>query len=135
MKRVLIILLTVLSLPAWTDAAPVFLFNTLYDQINQDVRDKIASDIVINLAKEDYEAVRKDFSGSLKNNLTGEKIGEVWETVIAQNGSFKKVVGTTTTIIQGYNIIRKRVEFENDNLTVEVTFNEENKVIGLFVKP
>ena len=98
-------------------------------------RKRIATDILNNLVKENYEAVRKDFHASLKQNLPTERISEGWIKLVETIGAYKEVISTTPDVAQSYNQVKIRCRFENGNSSVEVTFNEDDKVIGLFLKP
>lgn len=98
-------------------------------------RIKITKAILDNLVKEDYESVRKDFHSSLRTALPVEKIAEVWQNVVASTGSFKEIVSTNAIVNQGYNQVKIRCRFENENATIETTFTEDDKVLGLYIKP
>ena len=102
---------------------------------DEDRRRKVSQEILDNLLKEKYEDVRKDFHISLKQVLPAEKISEVWTQIMATNGEFVKVVSVTAATDKGYNQIKMRLQFKNDNATQETTFNEEDKVVGMFIKP
>lgn len=101
----------------------------------QENRKKITTDIVNSLVSEDYDAVRKNFHSTLKTALPVEKISEVWTSVITASGAFKEILSTSEVVVQGYNQVKIRCKFENENATVEATFNEDDKVIGLYIKP
>ena len=101
----------------------------------QSSREKIATNIVTNFVKGEYEKVRSDFSGTLRNQFTKDLIQQLWENVIANAGNYEGVISTNELVFQGYNIVKKRLKFANDNANIEVTFNEDDKVIGLYIKP
>ena len=82
-----------------------------------------------------YEDVQKEFANGLKSQLTAEMIGKGWENLLSQAGDFVKIISTTSTTIQNYPVVKVRCQFKNDNANVKVTFNDDNKVIGLFLKP
>lgn len=103
--------------------------------LDEERRKKISQNILDNLINEKYEDVRKDFAVGLKQGLPTEKIAEVWRQIIGTAGKFKKVLSVSTATDKGYNLIRMRLEFENDNLTQETAFSEEDKVISLWLKP
>lgn len=100
-----------------------------------DVESKISKEIATNLSEKKYEDVRKDFSNGLKNNLSTDMIAKGWENLVAQNGAFTEIISATKTNVQGYDVIKVRCKFEKENANVEVTFNDDKKVIGLFLKP
>jgi hypothetical protein len=98
-------------------------------------RKRITSEILDNFVKENYDSVSKDFHSSLKTTLPTERLSEVWKYVMTNFGAFKKVISTTTNVMQGYNQVLMRCQFEKDNATLEATFNEDDKVFGLYIKP
>jgi uncharacterized protein DUF3887 len=101
----------------------------------QDSQLRIANAIADNLSRKNYEDVRKDFTNSLKEKLNADMIGQGWENLLAQNGAFSKIMTTSKSTENGYTIVKVRCQFEKENANVEVTFNDDNKVIGLFLKP
>ncbi|RZK38037.1 MAG: DUF3887 domain-containing protein [Pedobacter sp.] len=108
-------------------------------QIHQNIvdepnRKKIAEAIVSDLAKENYEQVRKEFHAQLKANLSVEKISEAWAKFTETMGSFEKIVSTSPTTARGYTQIKCRCAFKEGNATVEVTFDEDDRVIALFLR-
>jgi hypothetical protein len=114
------------------------LSNTLINSrcpLTNKVQSKIATEIANNLVALKYSAVQKDFGTLLKNSLTTDQLRQAWESVIAQFGPFEKILSQTPLTYQGYKVMKLRCKFANDNASIEVTFNDENKVIGLFIKP
>jgi hypothetical protein len=128
----LLIYLCCLTMPIFSGFNSTQLHFSVSDE---EKRKKISQEIVNNLVKEDYEAVRKDFHVSLKTNLPVEKIAEAWQNLIQMTGSFEKVITTIPAETNGYHQVRIRCKFKNDNATVETTFNEDDKVFGLWLKP
>jgi hypothetical protein len=99
-----------------------------------DIREKISSQIVTGLAAKDYKAVRKDFAKTMLDALSENKIKNDWEALLIKIGSFQKVLSSQEETSKGYNIVKKRCQFSEQNASVQVTFNDENKVIGLYFK-
>jgi hypothetical protein len=129
MKHALVLFLSAFILVSATNTKSTA---HLFDEAT---RKKITNDILNNLVKEDYEAVRKDFHSSLRTTLPVEKISEVWTSVVSQSGIYKKTLSTSVANVQGYNQVKLRIQFENENATLEATFTDDDKVIGLFIKP
>ena len=110
------------------------LIKTAITTPNAVIREKVAADIASNLAKKDFAAVRTDFAKTALEGLSEEKIKDTWEGLVAKIGAFQKVVSTKEVQENGYNQIKKRCQFTDENATLQVVFNEENQVIGLFLK-
>lgn len=98
-------------------------------------RKKIAAEILDNLIKENYDQITEEFSIALKRTLTVEQISSAWSDFIEIYGTFSEKISTEASKPQGYDLIKIRCKFENDNGTIEVYFNENDKVVGLFLKP
>jgi hypothetical protein len=99
-----------------------------------EMREKLSDELVTNLSNKNYAAARKDFAKVMLDAMSVEKQKEAWEGLIAKVGAFQKVLTTKEEIVSGYNVIKKRCQFAGENATIQVTFNEENKVIGLYFK-
>jgi len=97
-------------------------------------RDEITQNVIKNFVKKDYAKVQQDFSGTLKNKLSQQQLQDAWEGVIAEVGNYISVLKTTEYQSQGYNVVKKRLQFKIDNRNLEVTFNEDDKIIGLYFK-
>jgi len=109
-----------------------FITNTA--SVQEDNRKEIAKKILENNVAEKYENMRADFSGGFKDQLPAEKIAGGWKQLIDSAGPYQKVLSINTVVTQGYNQVLIRCAFKNDNLTLEVTFNQDDKVIGLLWK-
>jgi len=107
----------------------------IWNVSDESTRKRIAQNIVGNLVNEKFEAVRTDFSGALKSQLSAQNIEDVWFNVTTQLGKFEKVDSIRTAVSQGYNQVFSRCKFVVDSVTIEVGFNEEDKVIALLIKP
>lgn len=127
-------------------AATLILFTTLssagYSQIvsgassssAMEVREKLSTELVNNLSNKNYVAARKDFAKVMLDAFSVEKQKEAWEGLIAKVGAFQKVLTTKEEIVSGYNVVKKRCQFAGENATIQITFSEENKIIGLYFK-
>lgn len=98
-------------------------------------REEIARKIVKNMVDDKFEDARVAFAYSLKQGLSAQQMQQAWSGLLVQIGEFQNVISATDAQTQGYNQILVRCKFARENATVEVTFNEDNKVIGLYLKP
>ncbi|WP_295122702.1 DUF3887 domain-containing protein [uncultured Chitinophaga sp.] len=104
-------------------------------RFDEPARKKISLEIVNNLVKENYDSVRKDFAPALKQELSAERLAEGWKKLIETTGTYTEVASSTVNAVNGYNQVKVRCKFKKGNATVEVTFNEEDQVLGLYLKP
>ena len=82
-----------------------------------------------------FPAATETFDETMKNALPPEKLQELWESTIAQMGTFKSQLGTRTEQQDDFNIVLVTCEFENGALDVKVVYNAENQAAGLFFTP
>lgn len=99
----------------------------------------LARSVVASLAKGDFAGVVKHFDATMKAALPEEKLRQVWESLIAQLGPFKRQVSVRTEKVQQYDVVFVTCEFEKSSLygklDVKVVFNSERQISGLFVVP
>jgi hypothetical protein len=67
--------------------------------------------------------------------LSTQNIKDAWLNTTNIVGEFEKILSTRTAVSQGYNQVISRCKFEKDKMNVEVIFNEDDKVLGLWLKP
>lgn len=96
---------------------------------------KGAESIVGKLVSGDYEGVRANFDENMKASLPASKIKEVWEGVKAQNGEYKSHGTPYHQKVQGGDGVRIRCQMERGAVNVDVYYNAEEKVAGLWVVP
>jgi hypothetical protein len=96
---------------------------------------KLAKDVVEKLAAEDFEGVRANFNEQLKEALPVEKIEQSWTIVTQQIGSFESQGPPKLVNHEGGRGIIIRCRFERGATQVEVWFDDENLVAGLWIRP
>lgn len=108
--------------------------NSCLSVSDQQTRNKIAKSIIDDLSKEDYDGVMNYYDVGLKQNLPREKLQEVWLNIINTYGKFQQISSSNNIVREGYNQVISRVKFEKGSLTLELTFNQDDQVVGLFFK-
>lgn len=95
-----------------------------------------ATDVVKQLAAEDFCAAQKNFDSNLKRILTTEKLQQDWATLIAQFGAFKQQLpATQQKTPEGYDVVLVTCEFEKSPVVIRVVFDGSQKIIGLWPMP
>jgi len=92
----------------------------------------IAVTVIEDLAKGDYSAAFEQFDSNMKSALPEAKLQETWEGITAQVGAFQEQVGARTTEVQGRPVVTVTCRFEQDLLDLQLGFNEQSQVTGLF---
>lgn len=95
----------------------------------------ISRNVMYHYQKSDYDSISTYFHASLKPSLPVEKIAEGWETMNEQYGRFEKILSVKTLKDDDYSVILLRCKFQKDNATVQLAFNQDDKLVGLYFKP
>ncbi len=90
--------------------------------------------IVDALASGDMAAATKDFDATMRQSITTAQITEVWASVIAQDGPYTGQTAINSRQEQGYDVVRVICQFERGTKTVQVSFDSDLKVAGLFIQ-
>lgn len=94
-----------------------------------------AKEFVDLLVKGGFEKAWKNFDSVMTKAMPPEKLEEVWKSLIAQVGSFKKQVGVRTQTLPEYEIVFITCKFEKASIDVKVVFNMEKQIAGLWFAP
>lgn len=113
----------------------IYLPTTKYAVSQTSNYETIAKKIVKNLSEGNYDAVRDDFNSQFKDQLSAKQIKDGWLTYIGQKGKFVGINSISPDKVQGYDQLKLKCKFENDLGVVEVTFDNNSHVIGLFLRP
>jgi uncharacterized protein len=87
------------------------------------------------LVKKDFAGAESQCDATMKSAIPEAKMGELWQTLQAQAGTFGKRVQTRTSKAGNYDIALVTCAFANANIEVKVVLNQERKVAGLFFLP
>lgn len=101
----------------------------------EDTPEILAGQFVDLLAKEDFTSAVKWFDAKMTGALPEPSLKQTWVSVTGQAGKFKKQVKTRVEKVQGYDVVYVTSEFEKANLDVQVVFDSQKKIAGLFIKP
>ena len=100
-------------------------------QVSQDKID-LSNKFLILLTSEQFEEAAACFDEIVLKQLPPEKLKQVWSSVNAQVGKFKK----HTEQIPNYDIVYQTCEFENAVLDVKLVYTKEgDKITGFFFVP
>ncbi len=95
----------------------------------------MAKNLVQLLVDGDFAKVTENFDATMKKALPAENLQQVWNSIVAQSGSFVKQLGTRRQKIIGYDIIFVTCKFENAVLDTKVVFDRKKQIAGLFFVP
>jgi dienelactone hydrolase len=83
----------------------------------------------------DFTAAVKPFDATMIQAMPESKLKDTWLKLLDQVGPFKSQLGTRTESAQGYRIVYVTCEFTNAVIDIQVVFNNQDQVSGLFFKP
>jgi hypothetical protein len=87
------------------------------------------------LAREDFAGASRNFDATMKATFPPDKLQELWKTLNAQVGAFKKIVSTRAEKVQQYEAAFVMCEFEKIGLEAKVVFTGGGQITGLFFAP
>ncbi|WP_218080484.1 alpha/beta hydrolase [Anthocerotibacter panamensis] len=99
------------------------------------VPEKLAVALVNSLAKEDFVAATANFDSAMSTALPAPKLQAIWQSLLAQAGSFKQQIGLRSEKTATYNTIYVTCEFERVTLDAKVVLDANQRVTGLFFVP
>jgi hypothetical protein len=91
-----------------------------------------ATNLVAQLAKEDYTRASRDFDQTMKKVLPPKKLAEVWKSVIDKLGAFKKQAGTRLERAGKHEFVFVSCVFASGPLDVKVVFTGAGEITGFF---
>ena len=95
----------------------------------------LAQAFVDQLVKGDFTTAASRFDSTMLSAMPEAKLKDTWQQLIAQVGAFQQQTGTRTAEQQGYHIVFVTCQFANQPLDVQVVFNDQSQISGLFFKP
>ena len=94
-----------------------------------------AKTFVDQLNQGDFAAAVKPFDATMLKAMPESKLKDTWQQLLGQVGAFKSQLGTRTESSQGYRIVYVTCEFEKSVIDIQVVYNAQNQISGLFFKP
>lgn len=95
----------------------------------------LAVEFVDLLVKEDFSAAFERFDTTMKGALPEADLQAVWESLLAQIGSFQEHVEIRVDKVAEYDRVYVTGEFEQATIDVIIVFDSEGRVAGLFFAP
>ncbi|UNC93844.1 alpha/beta fold hydrolase [Candidatus Contubernalis alkalaceticus] len=96
----------------------------------------LAEDFVNKMAAGEFErVVDYYFDAPMKRAMSAKTLSETWETLLGQVGSYTGQVDKGTDVVNGYDVVFVTTQFENDKIVIQVVFNEDKRISGLWFLP
>ena len=96
----------------------------------------LAEDFISKMAAGEFEqAVGYYFDAPMKRAMSAKTLSETWETLLGQVGPYTGQVDKRTDVVDGYDVVFVTTQFENDKIVIQVVFNEDKRISGLWFLP
>lgn len=79
--------------------------------------------------------VTKRYTDRMQRALPDDKLREVWNDFQNQAGAFQQVDRTRHAFIRGFNVIFVDIQFASQPATLQYTFDGEDRLSGLYIRP
>jgi len=87
------------------------------------------------LEHSNFKQLKKQFSPELKSSLSKQKLEKIWNGIEKQFGNYKSHEASRSISISEGEKSRTRLCFEKGSLELETVFDENNLLIGIFLRP
>lgn len=75
------------------------------------------------------------FDETMKRAMPAARLQQMWQSLEQQQGSFRGIVGAVPGMKNGYDIVDVTCEFAKGRLNLQVVFNADGRIGGLWVQP
>ena len=98
---------------------------------------KLAEEYAQALGKKKYEKVYKDFSKTMKEQMTEDNLKTVWDSLVLLSGDYKEIEEeqTKTTIVQDFAMVDIVLRYKENGFLIRLSFNKEFEIEGIRLFP
>lgn len=97
--------------------------------------DSLAVEFVEQLVRGDFDAATARFDSTMATVMPPATLEETWDALLAQVGEFREWSATRLLQQQGYDIVLVSSEFTGAAIDIQVVFDEDRRIAGLFFRP
>lgn len=97
--------------------------------------EEIATTWVNLLVEAKFDQAVESFDKTMAEQISAAILRETWSDLIAQVGVFKGIVSTRTSKQGIYDLVFVTCNFKNATLDIQLTYDADRKVAGLFFRP
>jgi hypothetical protein len=94
-----------------------------------------ARQVVDQLAAGEVEPIVRSLNDKMKAAIDAAGLRAIFPSVVVNAGAFKAQVGTRTESRNGMNVVVVACAFERANVDVNVVFDQEGRIAGLWLRP
>ncbi|HRR91879.1 MAG TPA: alpha/beta fold hydrolase [bacterium] len=94
--------------------------------------DALARSFIDSLVAERFTEIEMSFTKELSKAVPGETLKAIWESIISTLGKFNEILDIKITEYKEYRIASVRCDFERGTLEIQITFDKELRIAGLY---
>jgi hypothetical protein len=95
----------------------------------------LAQEFINQLAAGEYEAASAHFNTTMQKAMPTAALQQAWEQLINQVGAFQEQLDTRAEQTDGYTSLTVTTRFEKAAIDIQVVFNSQGQVSGLWFRP
>jgi len=103
--------------------------------IGQNSPDSLARNFISLLNQEKFVEASKQFDETVAAKIGVEQVGQIWQSLTLQVGSFQEIVGVKVQQKENLSRTISLCKFEKAYIDIQLVFNEAGKIGGLFFRP
>jgi uncharacterized protein len=97
--------------------------------------EQMATEWVNLLVAGKFDLAVESFDKTVSAQITAANLKDIWNSIIVQFGALKNIKGTRTATFGGYNIVFVTCDFNKAALDIQLSFDAEKKIAGLYFNP
>jgi hypothetical protein len=91
--------------------------------------------IFADMAAGRWERARRDFGEVMRSHLSADRLADGWARTVGMIGSFERMGEALAYPVEGRTVVDIPLYFEAGERTGRVSFDDDAKVVGLFIRP
>ena len=95
----------------------------------------LAQEFITQLANGEYEAATARFDAAMLNAAPAPKLQQIWEQLLGQVGAYQEQLDAEAEQVDEYTRFNVTTQFEKARIVIQVVFNGQGQISGLFFKP
>ena len=95
----------------------------------------IARAVTADLAARAFDKVAARFDARMREALSVEKLGAVWDQIVGQAGPFETIASARVVTVGAFDRVELTCTFEKTSLVVSIVLNQESMISGFFIAP
>ncbi|MDA1189830.1 MAG: DUF3887 domain-containing protein, partial [Chloroflexi bacterium] len=97
--------------------------------------EEFAIELVMMMVEQRFAEAATHLDATMTELMPGPVLAQAWGQIEAQAGVFQRIERTQSVIANPYTVVVLTTVFEGFPLNIEITFDTERKIAGLFFRP